>query len=98
MSAPFLHLEILYDFLKCTPETVGKSRLMRCRLHGAASANGAQNYPQCFNVVVTGSGTKTLPEGTAGTALYKADEKGILINPYTKITSYAMPGPTLWTG
>ncbi|KAF9733935.1 glycoside hydrolase 61 [Paraphaeosphaeria minitans] len=67
-------------------------------LHGANSPNGAQNYPQCFNIAVTGSGTKTLPAGTLGTALYKADDKGILMNPYMTITSYAMPGPTLWSG
>ncbi|KAF1974527.1 family 61 glycoside hydrolase, partial [Bimuria novae-zelandiae CBS 107.79] len=67
-------------------------------LHGANSPNGAQNYPQCFNIKVTGSGTKSLPAGTLGTALYKADHPGILMNPYTKITSYAMPGPTPWAG
>ncbi|KAL1608310.1 glycoside hydrolase 61 [Paraconiothyrium brasiliense] len=67
-------------------------------LHGANSQNGAQNYPQCFNIAVTGSGTKTLPAGTAGTALYKSNDPGILMNPYTTITSYAMPGPTLWSG
>ncbi|KAF1953451.1 glycoside hydrolase family 61 protein [Byssothecium circinans] len=67
-------------------------------LHGANSANGAQNYPQCFNIAVTGSGTKSLPAGTPGTALYKANDPGILFNPYTTITSYAIPGPTPWAG
>ncbi|KAI1258632.1 glycoside hydrolase family 61 protein [Xylariaceae sp. FL1019] len=67
-------------------------------LHGASSANGAQNYPQCFNIAVTGSGTKSLPAGTLGTALYKSNDPGILMNPYTTITNYAMPGPALWTG
>ncbi|CAG9947549.1 unnamed protein product [Clonostachys rosea f. rosea IK726] len=66
-------------------------------LHGAGSLNGAQNYPQCFNVKVTGSGTKN-PSGVLGTALYKSTDPGIYMNPYTTITSYAMPGPTLWTG
>lgn len=65
--------------------------------HGAGSANGAQAYPQCFNIAITGGGSAT-PTGTLGTALYKADDPGILFNPYTTITSYAMPGPTLWTG
>lgn len=67
-------------------------------LHGAGSANGAQAYPQCFNIKVTGSGTKSLPSGTLGINLYKASDPGILLNPYTTITSYAIPGPTLWTG
>lgn len=67
-------------------------------LHGGNSLNGAQNYPQCFNVKVTGSGTKALPAGTLGTDLYKNDDPGILFNPYTTITDYPMPGPTLYTG
>lgn len=66
-------------------------------LHGAGSANGAQNYPQCFNVKVTGSGTAN-PTGVAGTSLYTATHPGILFNPYVTITNYPMPGPALWTG
>lgn len=66
-------------------------------LHGAGSENGAQNYPQCFNIAITGSGTDS-PSGTLGTALYSADDAGILFNPYTTITSYTIPGPALYTG
>lgn len=67
-------------------------------MHGAGSANGAQNYPQCFNIEVTGSGTQELPAGTPGTELYTADHPGILFNPYQDLTSYDIPGPALWTG
>ncbi|OTA63805.1 lytic polysaccharide monooxygenase [Hypoxylon sp. EC38] len=66
-------------------------------LHGASSLNGAQNYPQCFNIQITGSGTAK-PSGTLGTALYKNTDPGIHFNPYTTITNYPMPGPTLFTG
>lgn len=66
-------------------------------LHGAGSANGAQNYPQCFNIKITGSGTAN-PSGVLGTQLYKANDPGILMNPYTTITSYKIPGPPLFTG
>lgn len=66
-------------------------------LHGANTLNGAQNYPQCFNIKVTGSGTAS-PAGTLGTALYKNTDPGIYFNPYTTITSYTIPGPTLWKG
>ncbi|KAK4222570.1 glycoside hydrolase [Podospora fimiseda] len=66
-------------------------------LHGAGSLNGAQNYPQCFNIRVTGSGTAN-PSGTLGTALYKNTDPGIHLNPYTTITNYVMPGPALWSG
>ncbi|CAI4214066.1 unnamed protein product [Parascedosporium putredinis] len=44
-------------------------------LHGAGSANGAQNYPQCMNIEITGSGTDN-PVGVLGTELYSADEPG----------------------
>lgn len=64
-------------------------------LHGAGSANGAQNYPQCLNIEVTGSGTES-PEGVVGTKLYTADEDGIIFNPYAATISYNIPGPALF--
>jgi cellulase len=66
-------------------------------LHGGSAPNGAQAYPQCINIAVTGSGTDR-PAGTPGVDLYKADDPGILINPYTTITNYVIPGPELYTG
>ncbi|KAF9690575.1 hypothetical protein EKO04_011452 [Ascochyta lentis] len=62
-------------------------------LHGAASANGAQNYPQCLNIEVTGSGTET-PEGVVGTSLYTVDD--VIFNPYAATIDYKIPGPALW--
>jgi len=38
-------------------------------LHSAQDTNGAQNYPQCINIEVTGSGTAE-PEGVPATELY----------------------------
>jgi len=67
-------------------------------LHGGGSANGAQAYVQCFNIAVTGSGTKQLPAGTLGINLYKATDPGVLFSPYQTITEYIIPGPALWTG
>ncbi|KAF2272089.1 glycoside hydrolase, partial [Westerdykella ornata] len=64
-------------------------------LHGAGSENGAQNYPQCFNIEITGSGTEN-PEGVLGTQLYTSKDAGILFNPYTTITEYKIPGPALF--
>ena len=40
-------------------------------LHAAGSLNGAQAYPQCINFKVSGSGTRKLSGGVAGTSLYK---------------------------
>ena len=64
-------------------------------LHGAGSANGAQNYPQCLNIEVTGSGTET-PEGVVGTSLYTVED--VIFNPYAATIDYKIPGPALWTG
>lgn len=65
-------------------------------LHSAQNVNGAQNYPQCVNLKVTGAGTDSLASGTLGEALYKATDAGIAFNIYTKLPSYPIPGPTLY--
>ncbi|KAI1206857.1 carbohydrate-binding module family 1 protein [Annulohypoxylon truncatum] len=66
-------------------------------LHSAGSTNGAQAYPQCFNLEITGDGTDS-PAGTLGTKLYTPEDPGILINIYTTGISYTIPGPTLIAG
>ncbi|KAJ5917460.1 hypothetical protein N7466_011014 [Penicillium verhagenii] len=65
-------------------------------LHSAEETDGAQNYPQCINLKVTGGGSAT-PSGVLGTALYKNTDPGILINIYTSLSTYDIPGPTLYT-
>lgn len=62
-------------------------------LHGAEESDGAQNYPQCFNLAVTGTGTLA-PTGTLGEALYSESDAGILVNIYETLTTYDVPGPT----
>lgn len=66
-------------------------------LHGAEMEDGAQNYPQCFNLKVTGSGTAK-PDGTLGTELYKPTEAGVKVNIYQSLSTYKLPGPTIWSG
>lgn len=66
-------------------------------LHSAGTEGGAQNYPQCFNLQVTGSGSAQ-PSGILGTELYKATDAGILVNIYTSLSTYVVPGPTLISG
>ena len=66
-------------------------------LHSARTINGAQNYPHCINLKVTGSGNDKLSLGTLGTALYKPGEPGIKIDIY-KPLQYQMPGPPLYKG
>lgn len=64
-------------------------------LHQAWERNGAQNYPQCINLIVTGKGTDDLSSGTPGQNLYTADEPGIFINVYRDV-NYIIPGPPLY--
>lgn len=66
-------------------------------LHGGPQANGAQAYPQCVNLKVTGSGT-VVPSGVPGTSLYTATDAGILFNPYVNDIQYPVPGPALIAG
>ncbi|EOA86603.1 hypothetical protein ACJQWK_08934 [Exserohilum turcicum] len=64
-------------------------------LHAAGQENGAQNYPQCLNIEVTGSGTEK-PEGVVGTKLYTPTDPGILFNVYASDIKYTVPGPPLF--
>ncbi|KAJ5640243.1 uncharacterized protein N7484_008105 [Penicillium longicatenatum] len=66
-------------------------------LHSAEESDGAQNYPQCFNLHVTGSGTES-PTGVLGTELYSSTDAGILVNIYASLSTYDVPGPTLYSG
>lgn len=66
-------------------------------LHGANQANGAQAYPQCFNLEISGTGTSQ-PSGVYGTDLYRATDPGIFFNLYTSFKTYPVPGPTLIPG
>jgi len=68
-------------------------------LHAAASANGAQDYPFCFNLAITGTGTDGLTTGgTLGTALYTPTDPGILFDIYSNpIPAYTIPGPALYS-
>ncbi|TKX19443.1 hypothetical protein C1H76_8291 [Elsinoe australis] len=66
-------------------------------LHSAGSAGGAQFYPQCINIAVSGGGSAN-PAGTAGPALYKATDPGVTINIYQKLAGYTIPGPAVIGG
>ncbi|KAM5341324.1 hypothetical protein ACJ41O_014355 [Fusarium nematophilum] len=63
-------------------------------LHSAGQTNGAQAYPQCINLKVTGSGSGKLG-GEAFTTFYTPQDPGILFNLYQAFTSYPTPGPAV---
>ncbi|KAJ2698111.1 hypothetical protein FB645_005730 [Coemansia sp. IMI 203386] len=66
-------------------------------LHNARDAGGMQDYANCAQLQVAGSGSKT-PKGVAIPGVYKADDPGILINIYKKLSEYPIPGPPVYTG
>ncbi|KAK0333915.1 hypothetical protein LTS16_024166 [Friedmanniomyces endolithicus] len=71
-------------------------------LHSAGNSDGAQNYTNCLNLIITGTGTERPCDNGAdcrlGPALYKETGAGILVNIYVAISSYSMPGPAVWSG
>jgi lytic cellulose monooxygenase (C1-hydroxylating) len=66
-------------------------------LHSAGQTNGAQAYPQCINIEVTGSGS-SVPSGSPATSFYTASDPSILFNLYGEFSSYDIPGPAVWSG
>ncbi|TLS25506.1 hypothetical protein PpBr36_07839 [Pyricularia pennisetigena] len=63
-------------------------------LHEGNREGGAQMYPQCVNLEVTGGGSDK-PTGVKATSLYKATDAGILFDIYNNPTSYPIPGPKI---
>lgn len=64
-------------------------------LHVASGVNGAQFYMSCYQINVSGSGTAT-PDTVSLPGAYNAEDPGILINIYTQLNTYTIPGPTLY--
>ncbi|KAI8233759.1 Polysaccharide monooxygenase Cel61a [Colletotrichum sp. SAR11_57] len=65
-------------------------------LHAAYSYPGAQFYPGCHQLQVTGSGTKTPTSLVAFPGAYKATDPGITYDAY-KAQTYTIPGPAVFT-
>ncbi|CAG9940806.1 unnamed protein product [Clonostachys rosea f. rosea IK726] len=66
-------------------------------LHEGLEQGGAQFYPQCINLKISGGGSKS-PEGTVATELYQSNDPGVLYNIYNdeKHPTYTIPGPKLY--
>ena len=62
------------------------------------SARGAQFYPSCVQVEITGSGTATPDEDFDFNTGYTETDPGIVFNLYGSFTSYTIPGPDVWPG
>jgi hypothetical protein len=66
-------------------------------LHNAMKDNGAQAYPQCINLKVTGGSTAT-PRGIPATQFYKPTDTGILVDIFNNLRTYVIPGPAFYHG
>ncbi|KAJ8495135.1 hypothetical protein ONZ45_g12981 [Pleurotus djamor] len=67
-------------------------------LHAAYSYPGAQAYPSCIQVQVTGSGTAFPTSFVSFPGAYTATTPGIVYDAYTNTGAYPIPGPAVWTG
>ncbi|KAI1862505.1 hypothetical protein JX265_009219 [Neoarthrinium moseri] len=64
--------------------------------YSANSARGAQFYPSCVQVEITGSGSATPSENFALPGGYTDSDPGVVFNLYGSFTSYTIPGPKVW--
>jgi hypothetical protein len=74
-------------------------RMESIALHRAQTSGGAEFYPSCSQLLISG-GSGSLPSAnTVGfPGAYKASDPGILVDIYTPVNKkYAFPGPALFT-
>ena len=65
-------------------------------LHNAYKESGAQFYPGCHQLQVSGEG-KTVPKDLVSfPGAYKKDDAGILYSQYNELP-YTLPGPKVFT-
>jgi len=68
-------------------------------LHAASTYPGAQVYPSCIQIQVTGSGTALPTSFVSFPGAYTASTPGIVFDVYSNTNAtYPIPGPAVWTG
>jgi hypothetical protein len=66
-------------------------------LHGAYDVGGAQFYPGCHQLQVTGSGTTVVKSDLVSfPGAYKSNDPGVLYDQYNQ-KPYTVPGPKVFT-
>jgi len=66
-------------------------------LHAAGPGGGAQHYMTCYQLSVTGSGSAN-PPTVSFPGAYKANDPGIAVSIHGVMSSYAVPGPAVYSG
>jgi len=65
-------------------------------LHAAGSSGGAQLYMECAQINITGGSGSKSPATVSLPGAYKASDPGITINIYQTLSSYTIPGPSVF--
>ncbi|KAB8298619.1 hypothetical protein EYC80_000798 [Monilinia laxa] len=63
-------------------------------LHAASGTQGAQLYMECAQINVSGGTGTSTPSSVSFPGAYGQSDPGVLINIYTTLTTYTIPGPT----
>ncbi|KAF2002228.1 carbohydrate-binding module family 1 protein [Amniculicola lignicola CBS 123094] len=85
-------------------DLVAGEYLIRHELLAVHQANNPQFYPECAQLIVTGSGTSSPPASflVSFPGAYSASEPGIAFNIDSEAakvaTTYPIPGPAVWDG
>ncbi|RYP74425.1 hypothetical protein DL770_007607 [Monosporascus sp. CRB-9-2] len=66
-------------------------------LHTAGGSGGAQFYMTCYQLSITGTGSRT-PAGVSLPGAFSASDPGILVNIHAPMSSYKAPGPAVIQG
>jgi len=67
-------------------------------LHQAETYPGAQFYPSCIQLEVTGSGTALPTSFVSFPGAYTPTTPGVVYDVYNNKSVYPIPGPAVWTG
>jgi cellulase len=62
---------------------------------------GAELYPQCINLKVSGNGTRAITGGVDARKFYTGAEPGLAyrtLHESSEHAGYLIPGPPLWSG
>lgn len=87
---------VSYTVPQCIPSGYYLVRHEIIALHSAYAYPGAQFYPGCHQVKVSGGGSKTPTGLVAFPGAYKASDPGVTYDAYQPQT-YTVPGPAVFT-
>jgi len=88
--------KVTFTIPSCIPSGQYLMRHELIALHGAESYPGAQFYMECAQIQITGGGS-TVPATVSFPGAYKGTDPGITIDIYQTLSSYTVPGPSVFS-